>query len=215
MRDLRELLEKKIKPTSTGPIVLLASSMGAAVALHAMEETRSLADAAILISPMWKLKTIPFSPKLARFLAEAMCFLGFGQYYVFGYKDLNPDSSNFDSNSSTHDRLRFEKQMTLLKKCPPLSTSGPTFQWLKSAFMLIDFATNQRRLSEVATPILVFSVEHDQVVDSSQDKNICGQLLNCEHVIVSNAKHSLHIETDNIRSLLLSKIHQFIGKTIG
>lgn len=207
--DLHQFLEEKVKPQSSGPILLFASSMGAAIALRYLQIYPTSVHGAVLIAPMFRIPTPPFPLKITYILTRIINLLGFGKRYVIGRGDYNGAKDPFENNASTHDPERFARQRTLMRAFPELMSAGPTYRWLQATLEELSELEKPENLSLVRAPVLVLQAGQDTVVDTQNDQWICDQIRSCTLKTYADARHGIHVEVDEIRNRMWADVVAF------
>ncbi|WP_051544908.1 alpha/beta fold hydrolase [Butyrivibrio sp. MC2021] len=162
VRDLKLFVDKVVVPESKGlDMLLLAHSMGGAIATLFLETYDGYFKAAILSSPMFRMMAGNLNP-IMRVLLKAYAVL-FGQM-----QKLAPNQKHFDPNtdftkSSALSRPRFDYQLALRKRDQHYQTTGATFGWaLASMKVHGDIMRNARKLK---LPITVMTAGQDHLID--------------------------------------------------
>ena len=208
-------LTLKTYHTPDQAIYLVGSSMGSLAIIRFLQDqnlTKTFpVQAAVLLSPMFGLKTNPFPTFLARWLAAGATKLGYHDHYCFGYGDFNFSKEIFEKNRSTHSRENFERQKKIAQDHPPLLTSGPTYGWLNASFKALDQANQPEKLQAITAPIFIATAGNDQVVDTSYNAKVATHLKRCSHKVYQGSWHHIFNESDDIREKLQQDIETFLN----
>ncbi len=194
-------------------IYLLGSSMGGHIVLRFLQEplsTQYPIHAALLLSPMFGIKTNPFPQLIARGLAWSAFKLGYQDRYCFGYGDFDPSRDTFERNRNTHDQENFERQKKITQNHPDFITAGPTYGWLYATFQSLDLLNDPKRLQSISVPIFIATAGEDQSVDKTYDSTVATNLKHSTHRVYDGAWHNIFNETENIRQKLLQDIELFL-----
>ena len=175
------------------PQVILAHSMGGAIALEAMRTGVISPQAAAFSAPMWGLRL----PSLASFFINVQCMIGQGRSTVTRHKS----EQRFADDSLTHDQKRWEMVQQLEELDPRLALKSVTWRWVKSALDVTSKFSKENALDDLTIPMLVVSAEHETLVDNEAHSTIAQRLLNCQHVTINGARHEILVEADAIRSV--------------
>jgi lysophospholipase len=208
LQALHEFLTATVYPKVQQPVVMLASSMGAHVAVRYLSaHPDHRVESMVVEAPMFDFKT-PLPWTLAQYLTRFMCWLGYDKNYALGYGDFDPHKEKFEGNKTTSDPKRFERQRQLCISNPHLVSSGPSWGWARAAFDSTKTLKDPLTLSQVKVPVLVQVSLQDEIVDADVDK-ICQQLPKCTLRKYTHAKHHLLMERDEIRSLVIQDMIEF------
>lgn len=195
--------------------LLVAHSMGGAIALLTLRAHPTLVDAAILSAPMLAINTGHIPLVAARLLARAMTAAGRGDAFVPGagpWPNIAPRVPGTSRVSG--DPSRCQLQDAWFTTCEDLRLDGPTYAWLDAAFALTARAADPALLAQIRTPILMGSAGQDLLVDPASHLRAATLLPNCRLVTFAAAKHEVFQETDTIRDRWFTAIDGFIGEHI-
>jgi lysophospholipase len=195
--------------------LLVAHSMGGAVALLALADHAPLADAAVLSAPMIQINTGNVPRWAARALARVMTALGQGDAFVPGagaWPNLAPRFGNI--NRLSNHPIRGKLVDAWFTAAEDLRHDGPTYAWLKSAFALTARVSDAGLLARVQTPVLIGSAGQDLLVDPTAHLRAASILPEGRLVTFENAKHELFQETDDVRDRWFAAIDSFTAEHI-
>ena len=217
--DLKLLFETQVVAQNPPKTILLAHSMGGAVAALYAEKFPGDFDALVMSSPMlglpgnlagkWLASAIESidSALLRRFGCEPGYIPGFGQYSAIP----------FARNGITHSRERFENIGTLVRDNPELALGDPTAHWVYESYLAFDeiFAN----LAALKTPILLLQAGADKIVSNCAQNRFCAQLdaicRSGKPVVIDRARHELLNESDQYRLIAVEAILDFIADICG
>ena len=188
--------------------VLLAHSMGGAIASLYVERYPNDFNALVLSSPMHEpyILTPNMTPKLCkRMLNKENDLLN----YVFGTDSYDVLSYKFEENDLTHSKKRFEIMQKAYQKEPETRVGGPSKKWLKEACRWS--AISIKKAKYIKIPVLLLQAELDTAVTAQAQKKFCQVVENCKAYMIEGAYHELFIEKDMIRQKALSAILDFIA----
>ncbi len=162
VNDLRSFVERVVlKGSRKMKRVLIAHSMGGAVAARFLELYPKYFSAAILSSPMLKMKADGMTPPVVAILkAYAIVFCKM--------RKLAPKQTHFNPNtefekSSALSRPRFEYQLKMRLKDEHYQTAGATFGWAFASLKVNkDIMKNTRTLT---MPIYIMTAGNDHLID--------------------------------------------------
>jgi lysophospholipase len=215
-RDARDLAAFTGTVVHDGrPRILIAHSMGGAIALLCLHAHRDLFAAAILSAPMLGLSTGGIPLRTARLIAAAASLSGLGSMFVPGARHWHSDSSHSPSRSRTSsDSERFRVHQAWFASRPELTVDGPTYGWLDAAFRLTERVQRDDFLARIETPILIGSAGIESFVDPQAHRHAVARLRNCAFVELPNSKHEPFLETDAIRDRWFAAIDQFLDDRV-
>lgn len=213
VRDLKTFIDAIVKPNSNKPLFLFAHSMGGGISLRFLAEYPDVFEVAILSAPMLAINMGPIPEWLALSITWASSLVGLGANYAPGQAAMIPGKLGFKM-AATSSKIRYEYYNKEIFKHYQDGlfnyTGGVSNGWLKEA---IDFTRETRSesvASQIKTPILIFQAENDWLVKDSGQNAICGWAANCTIVEVSNAKHEIWHERDEIRIPFLERIAHYL-----
>ena len=190
--------------------ILLAHSMGGAIASLYVEKYPDDFNALILSSPMHK----PFmlTPDMSPFLCRRMITKEKNlKEYVVGTKAYNILETSFEENDLTHSKIRFEIMKKAYAKEPATRVGGPTKKWLKEACRWSAYSIEKANLIKI--PVLLLQAQNDTAVTAKAQEEFCKNVgKTCQGIMIENAFHELFIEEDFVRKKALSAILDFIVK---
>lgn len=208
--DFRQFINEIVQPKSSGPLNLLAHSMGGAIAtLYMMRHPKTFAKAALL-SPMFGISSGFVPPPLARSLVDmfrdTLLWDANKEKYFPG--QANYHDRPFSDNPLTTSEVRFRIIQETNHKYPETQLGGISFHWLHTAIEAIDKILGHA--TTLMTPTLLISAGNDRVVDNEshqafQEKNTC------QHITIEGAEHELLFECDSRRQHTLSEVLSFFA----
>jgi alpha-beta hydrolase superfamily lysophospholipase len=183
--------------------LVIAHSMGATIALNALEEDTTLASQLVLISPMLDIRITnsPIVKILAGGVVDLLYRLNLFQHTVIGQSGPH--------NPLTSDRDRFDFRQKL-KDQFDAHTPGKTLSWIASALRGIDTAL--ANADKIKIPILTFVAGGDSIIapDGADEleQNCKG---NCRLYVVEKSNHAMHEELDFMRGEYLRALAKILG----
>jgi len=210
--DLASFIEKHMPRDAARPRLVIAHSMGAAIALLALGRKPDLADAAVLSAPMLDLETAPLPRIAARTLAWLARAFGAKHAFIPGAGPWKFDDTLGPHNSITsHDHERCRIQQLWFHARPHLRIDGPTFDWVNAAFALSARLNSRDFLKGVTTAILLGSAGRERLVCTRAQRRAAALLPHCRLVEFPDAKHELLLETETIRARWFAEIDAFLA----
>jgi lysophospholipase len=209
VEDLDGFMRRAVRPERHARTVLLAHSMGGAIAvLYAAEHA---VDGLILSAPMLSVRTAPLPRPAAVALASGLTALGLGRSYVPGGGPYNP-ADPFEGNVLTGSRVRFELNQRLVERYPETALGGPTNRWADEAFRACRRAIKAARL--ITVPILLPEAGEDQVVSPAGLQALKDAAPQAKRLVLAGARHELLMERDEIRDQALAAIRTFLDRPV-
>lgn len=200
--------------------ILLAHSMGGAIATRLAQKYPDAVKATLLSSPMIAINKGGLPEWLAKSLINSGNFLNslFDEqaWYFIGQSDYQVKS--FEDNRLMYSKVRYQTFIDLYEEYPELQLGGVTINWLKQAVL-----TQQNifaELNKITTPISIMQAGEDTIVDNQAQFDFCEQLnqLNPElcpqskPLVIDGARHELLFESDQYRNQALSFVFDWVKK---
>lgn len=218
--DLHTFIQTVVKPNclSQEKPLVLAHSMGGAIATRLVQKYPNLVKTALLASPMIAINKGGLPEWLAKSLISSGSFFNnvFDEqaWYFIGQSDYQVKS--FDDNRLMHSKVRYQTFINLYQEYPELQLGGVTFNWLKEAVL-----TQQKifaELNKITTPISIMQAGNDTIVDNKAQFDFCQQLnqlkpelcVQSKPLVIQGARHELLFESDLYRDQALSFIFDWI-----
>lgn len=212
-RHLRDL-ESVLADLPPGPpLLLLAHSMGAHLALRLLLDRPYPFARAVLCAPMLGVRTWPWPGRVARHLARLMIRLGQGHRSLPGRRHYTPLIIPFAINPFTSDRTQYERLRQRIENDPGLAFGQVDWYWLAAAFDSLHRlrAADPARL---ATPMTLLLAGHDQVVDSRAAAAFAARLPQAQVHWVAGARHELLQEAPAIQAEVWTAIDRVFGQPV-
>jgi len=216
-RDADELAQfAAARPHSGLPRVLIAHSMGGAIALLCLRRHPRLFDVAVLSAPMLGVPIGRTPPTLLRALTGPARLTGFGICRLPGTYRWRPDRPPTPERSRiSSDAERCRIRHAWLSTNPALRLDQPTYGWLDPALALIVRIGKRRFLESITTPILLGSAGREHVVAPAAHHRAARLLPDCTLVHLPESKHEPFLERDPIRNEWLDRIDRFLDTRLG
>ena len=207
-RDLVHWIDTVVRVEEPGRSrVVVAHSMGATIAILALDQRPDLARRAAFSAPM--LGLLPERPvRVIRCLARLHVRLGLGRRYAWGERDFSVHRRRFDGNALTGHRARFALQSDWYRLWPAFAVGGVTWGWLESAFRAMDLAGPLLRRRHL--PTLVFLGSEDRLVDNRLILAAAMGAPSVRLTPIAGARHELLMERDGIRRLVIDGVLRWI-----
>ncbi len=203
------------KLTGRLPRLLVAHSMGGAIALLCLRQYPQLFDAAILSSPMVGLRTGRVPPTLVRCITRSARAAGLGACFIPGAHKWRPE----DIPSPEHSRVTTDAERCRLRHAwfsadPALRLDQATYGWVDSALGLVARISKPEFLRNIRTPILLGQPEREVVVSGAAQRRAATLLPDCTLVELPQSKHDPFLERDAVRDYWLSCLDRFIAERV-
>jgi len=197
------------------PRLLLAHSMGGAIALLCLRKHPNLFAAAVLSSPMVGLRTGRLPPTLIRCITGPARAAGLGHCFIPGARKWRPDRIPTPERSRvTTDAERCRVRHAWFSVDPALRVDQATYGWVDSALGLVGRISKPDFLRQIRTPILLGRPEREVVVSRAAQRRVASRLPDCTLVELRQSKHDPFLERDAIRDYWLSCLDRFIAERV-
>ena len=197
------------------PRLLVAHSMGGAIALLCLKRHPRTFAAAVLSSPMVGLRTGKVPPTLIRCITGPARAAGLGACFIPGARKWRPDRLPSPEKSRvTADAERCRLRHAWFSADPKLRLDEATYGWVDSALGLVARISKPKFLTAIRTPILLGRPEREVVVSPAAQRRAASLLPNCTLVELRESKHDPFLERDPIRDYWLSCLDRFIAERL-
>jgi lysophospholipase len=215
-RDAGELAQFAMECLTPGrPHVLIAHSMGGAIALLCLRRYPKLFDAAILSAPMLGLLNGRTPPVLLRAVTCPARLTGLGICRLPGTYRWHPDRPPTPERSRiSSDAERCRIRHAWVSSNPALRLDQPTYGWLDPALSLIGRIGKRRFLAGITTPILLGTAGRERIVAPAAHYRAARLLPDCTLVELPESKHEPFLERDPIRDEWFARIDRFITERL-
>jgi lysophospholipase len=196
VEDLKTFIDRVVLPQSEGlQKLMIAHSMGGCIGALFLEKYPGIFKAAILSSPMLKMKGADYSPFVVALLK---CFA-----LVTGKrKKLAPNQKHFDPNtdfakSSALSRARFDYQLSQRIADEHYQTTGASFSWALSS---LD-ATRKviAGADKLKLPITVMTAGKDHLIDAAGYEQFKTRVPQAVFHAYDNSRHEIFNSDDESR----------------
>jgi len=207
VRDMHYFVSNIVKKEKKR--ILLAHSMGGAIASLYVEEYPKDFTALVLSSPMHQPDIIASS--LTNIACDIIEKIQKDiDRYILGEKSYDDKVHLFSTNVLTHSELRFEIGKIAYDIEPKTKIGGPSVRWVAEACR----ASKRSVLNagKIKIPTLLLQAQNDKVVNAEPQNEFCTANKFCVGYQIDEAYHELFIEKDTIRAKALSAVLDFISK---
>ena len=199
---------KKFLPKSEKNI-LLAHSMGGAIASLYLEKYTNDFQALLLSSPMHQPNILGslFSGKICQVIEKREKGLS---RYIKNLKSYDEALVSFEENTLTHSALRYKIMKIAFDINPETKVGDPTIHWVSEACSAsLQSVTHAEKIT---IPILLLQAKDDEIVLLSAQDQFCKRAKRCHLEKIEGAYHELFIEKDSIRTHVIKLLLAFIEK---
>ncbi|MEQ9334711.1 alpha/beta hydrolase [Thalassobaculum sp.] len=214
LEDLDAVLQV-IDGFASGPLTVVAHSMGAHIALRRCMDRPDSVARAVLIAPMLGIGRSGLPTAVARRLVEWFSLTPLVDSYVFGGAGYGPRRRRFEGNALTNDREQFEALHRLVDGNPDLALGDPTFGWVRAAFRSIAIAMAPGALEAVRTPALLALAGQETIVSNAAIEAAAARLPDARLVRFPDAKHEILREREPVRRAFWAAVDAFLAETGG
>ncbi|URW74885.1 alpha/beta hydrolase [Sphingomonas donggukensis] len=194
-----------------GPRIAIGHSMGGHVVLRALAERAIAPDAAVLLSPMVRIRS-PLGDRLSGALAHWRARRGDPARPA--WRPRPATGTQVDSDAMlTGDYGRLLDEHWWHERMPGLRLGPPSWGWLAEAF-----ASSRRlrgdtaALRRIAVPVLVLAADGDRLTDSRASARVARHLPDGQMTrFAAGAGHELLREVDAVRNPALAAIDAFLA----
>lgn len=209
-QDQFRFIAQVVKAQTSLPLLLLAHSMGGAVAAQMLAAEPQMFTAAVLSSAMIAPNTsLGFSERDGCRLASLLSWTC--QDCYAGYASQAYHDQPLAENILTRSPQRYARFRQLYAQQSELQLGGPSWQWLAEACAVSE--QMPALASAIKTPVLMLQSGAEKAVSNAAQQQFCQQLGNsCEGQQVikfPDALHELLFEQDDTRGAAIDKILQF------
>lgn len=182
----------KIRSRAPKTWVVVAHSMGGAIALETMRQNRLRVAAAAFSAPMWGIPAWFYQ----RWFARAARLFGFG-----GAPAIPPQPlETFENNQLTHDEPRWRLYRRLIEAEPRLAVKEPTIAWVVASLNVFREFFRPQALDHLRDlPMLIGIASEETVVKKSAQQVLARRFTAAKILMVEGSGHEILMETDERR----------------
>ncbi|WP_051204887.1 alpha/beta hydrolase [Butyrivibrio sp. VCD2006] len=210
VEDLKSFLDKVVFPETEGlKKILLAHSMGGAVSTLFLEKYKNYFDAAILSSPMLKMKNNT-SPLLIKLLSIYS--------FLFGKrKTIAPGQRHFDptpvfENSSTLSKARYDYMFEMRKKDWHYQTYGASIGWALASLKVTDRI--MKGAPSLKIPITVFTAGQDHLINPEGYTKFAELVPDAKFIHFEKSRHEIFNADDESRKQYFAKVLEILDTLV-
>lgn len=184
---------EKLGRRAPRPFVVLAHSMGGAIALEALRTKKLEVAAAAFSAPMWGIPIWFFQ----RWFARGVRLFGGGALVA---RPPQPEET-FATNQLTHDETRWKLYRTLVEAEPRLALGEPTIGWIVASLNVFHAFFRAGALDHLRQlPVLVGIASEDTIVKKSAQRKLARRFKAGKVLTVEGSGHEILMETDPRRA---------------
>ena len=162
VEDLAFFIEEKVRPnTGSRPLFMIAHSMGGCIGALYLEKYPDVFKAAILSSPMFRLKGASYSPIVRVLIRLYGLLTGRMKKLAPNQKHFNPDARV--EGSSALSPARFYFQLDMRKNDLHYQMTGASLGWALASMSATDKVI--RNAGRITTPVTVMTAGCDHLID--------------------------------------------------
>lgn len=206
-RDIRCLMKACRQSRLPEPWVILANSMGGAIALRWMAECSGNVAGLILLAPMLGLNLSWLGNRLAPSTAKLMCSLGQAGRFTAGCDCRTVTERGFRRNPLTSSRTRFARLEGVEQTSPERVIGGVTWGWLHGALNEIRWL---KAASLPFVPKLALLGDRDWVVDGDAVRRLAIDNPQTRLSILEDCRHAILLEHDAVVAKAQEEIARFL-----
>ncbi len=185
---------EKLGRRAPAPFVVLAHSMGGAIALEALRTKRIEVAAAAFSAPMWGIPIWFFQ----RWYARGVRLFGGGALIA---RPPGPEET-FATNQLTHDEHRWSLYRKLVDAEPKLALGEPTIGWIVASLNVFHAFFRTGALDHLRQlPVLVGIASDDTIVKKSAQRKLARRFKAGRVLTVEGSGHEILMETDARRQV--------------
>lgn len=208
--DTQQFLERVVRPEQQRVFVVAHSTGGGVVPLL-LARAPGLVDAVALSSPLLDVNLGAFPPSVAASLAAGACSATDGSGWAIGSGPYR-EETDFPNNTVTSSEPRWRWKVQQLRDDASIRLGGLTWRWLCQT---LDGTSRAQALGEQnLVPTLLLQAEQDSFVNRAGQERYCADAPRCTFSRVTEAKHELLQERDEVRGLVLSRIVKFFDAQV-
>lgn len=209
-QDQFRFITEIVKSQTDLPLLILAHSMGGAVAAQMLAAEPAMFKGAVLSSAMIAPNTsLGLSERDGCRLASLLSWTC--QDCYAGYASQAYHDQPLAENILTRSAQRYAMFRQLYAQQPVLQLGGPSWRWLAQACAVSE--QMPALASMIKTPVLMLQSGEEKAVSNTAQQQFCQQLgaacVGQQVVQFPDALHELMFEQDRVRSAALEKIQHF------
>jgi lysophospholipase len=204
--DVKTFVDTIVKAKPHKKMIVVAHSLGGAIAARYLEQYPDDFNGAVLSSPMLTINAQTYTQLEAYLIAAISTNHGHGTDYIPGGGPYTPET--FVEDTDTHSYARYVMERDILNEYPQIRLGDVTYNWVKQAMELGWVAQFDARA--ITVPVLLFQAEDDMVVKPEGQDNLSKHAQDTTKIFFYGARHEILMEIDSIRDVAINYIRDFI-----
>lgn len=207
VEDLKAYMEQVVEIQSRSKkYILFGHSMGGAIAALFLETYPECFEAAVLSSPMIKMKYGKFPRLMVKFLAWWSVFAGWQERYIPGHCGF--DNRYAFEESCGQSRGRYDYVFHERQQVPQYRTSGSTYGWTNAALKVSKPIL--KHADRVQIPVLLLQAGCDTLVQPKAQELFAKRSGNTRIVRFPESKHEIFNAEDTVREAYFDTVFTFM-----
>ncbi len=213
VEDLKCFMDQIVYPmTENDKHILYCHSMGGAVGTLFLERYPRYFSAAVLSSPMLKMRYAGVPEWQVKALDKLASLLHWGKRPMPGAAPFDPEKPDFE-NSAASSQARYEYQfMNRVNGQSSYTMNGGTYGWVNAATRATEEL--RKKAGIIKVPVLILQAGLDDWVDNAGQDEVAGKMRHCELRHFPKAKHEIYNGTEESLKKYYSVIFRFFTKQI-
>jgi lysophospholipase len=209
LEDVDAVFKDIVTPLGVRRRIVLAHSMGGAVALRMAIRDADMFERYVLCAPMIGLAMKNYTAT-ARFAASLFAALGFGSRYIpnGGPYPFIP----FEGNPLTSDFRRFDRSDAVLRAAPELAIGSPTLAWAATSFTAMAELQFEGTPKAISNPVLALAGPDDAVTSTPAIRKFVSGLRAGCLIEINGARHEILQENDLVRERFWQEFDRFVDE---
>ncbi len=211
VEDQHEFIEKVVKRypfKKELKLVLIAHSMGGAIATLFLEKYPDVFAEGIMSSPMLRMKAGHYSNPVLFVMKCYAVVTGKLKGFAPGQKPFNPNPV-FETSSALS-RARFDFQLEQRIADRHYQNGGGSFEWAIESMK----ATNKlmKNAGKIKTPLTIFTAGQDHLIDAEGYKEFEKRVPSAKFHEFNNSRHEIFNADDDSRIKFFKSVLEILGK---
>ncbi|KQT52108.1 hypothetical protein ASG54_22260 [Aureimonas sp. Leaf460] len=208
--DLEAVFREVVLPDCRGPFVILAHSMGGAVAMLAAPRLLNRVERIVCAAPLISLPESGPDPRRLLAGTTAMRWMGLGRVPMPSPARAKGPPS-IATSFLTGDERRLRRNTALVETAPQLFVGHPTAAWLRAATATMRHLDDSDVIAGLQVPTLFVTAGADRVVSSTAAERLAWRMRSGHSITLPGARHELMQEADRHRAPFLAAFDAFAG----
>jgi lysophospholipase len=209
--DVHRFVTDVVAPRGLGRVMILAHSLGGAVAVLYVDRHPETIAALAMTAPMLDFKTGGFPTAIASTLAFTACSGANGTDYTLGAGPWERET-DFSANTVSHSEARWQWKIDQQDEDPEIRLGGTTYRWVCQALITSDHTQAAAPFNPL--PTLVLQAGDDSIVNLGGQDRYCEAAPRCQLSRFDGAFHEILQETDDIRNNAMAQVVKFFDHVV-